>query len=521
MQIKHSGRQLQKKATSNLVIRGTLILTITGLSTRAIGFYNRIFLSNLIGAKELGIYQLIFPLYMVAFSLTTFGNELALTKLVSEYKSRNNMKTANLFFRICLCINLTLGIITAVMMYLFADFLCARILKAPECVPCLRVICIGIPFLSVKGAIHGYFLGQEKSGVHGISDFLEQIAKVLGLYMLSTYYCQQKHYPASFAVWGIVIGEIISFLYSVIALLINKQKTKKEGIDASSHIFYRKAITIFFKNALPLTTNRLALTILQSIEAIIIPTVLQLYYRNSTISLSIYGVFTGMAFPFIMFPSTITNSLSTMLLPAVSSAKNAIQVPYLQNLCNKSLHFCTLIGLFSMNVFYIFGPRIGELIFHNQDAGQYLFLLSFLCPFIYLSTTLASILNGLGYATHNLVLTLLATLIRISFIIISIPKIGMIGYIIGLFVSYIFLTVVCLKKLQKTVEIEFPFLQSIFYPTVFFIFGGVISNFLYEKQIICIHTSPFLSLLLVLTLYATLSLLPFLIQLLKKQTHES
>ena len=99
MKLKKMAFSIKNLITKNLVIKGTLILTITGFATRMIGFYNRIFLADLIGAKELGIYQLIFPLYMVAFSLTTFGNELALTKLVSEYKGRGDMASAKAFFK--------------------------------------------------------------------------------------------------------------------------------------------------------------------------------------------------------------------------------------------------------------------------------------------------------------------------------------------------------------------------------------------------------------------------------------
>ena len=50
------------------IIKGTLILTITGIATKLLGFYNRIFLTRLIGVKELGVYQLIFPVYLLAFS---------------------------------------------------------------------------------------------------------------------------------------------------------------------------------------------------------------------------------------------------------------------------------------------------------------------------------------------------------------------------------------------------------------------------------------------------------------------
>lgn len=495
MNPKRLHRQLFHLFQHNLVIKGTLILTITGLVTRVIGFYNRIFLSHLIGAKELGIYQLIFPIYLVAFSFTTCGNELALTKLVSEYTRRGNHSTAWKFFQTCFVWNLFLAILTASIIYRNADFLCTRILNASGCAPCLRILVLGIPFMAMKGAIHGYFLGLEQSEVHGISDFLEQSAKVIGLYLLATFVCARNTYTAPFAVIGIVIGEIIAFIYSMIALLHHMRTNHLRSCCQPIH--KRQIIHLFLKDSIPLTTNRLALTALQSMESILIPSALLTYYHNSTTSLEIYGIFTGMAFPFIMFPATITNSLSTMLLPAVSSANSTSNRSHLSVLCQKSLQFCLLIGIFSTIVFFIYGSDIGVCFFSNEKAGMYLYQLSLLCPFIYLATTLASILNGLGLSTYNLFLTVLATGIRIGFILIFVPKIGMYGYVSGLFISYLVMTFGCLYRLQKNVTFELSFSRDIFFPVICFVILGTASYLLYRQLL---HLFPSIPKILTLCL---------------------
>lgn len=516
MKISHVLSKIKNMTANNLVIKGTLILTIAGFSTRILGFYNRIFLSGLIGAKEMGIYQLIFPLYMVAFALTTCGNELAVTKLVSEYKSRGDMASARAFFRVCFVVSALLSLTVCFIMRRNALWLCTHILNAPECVNCLKIICLGIPFMSMKGSIHGYFIGLEKSSVHGISDLLEQTAKIFGLYLLATYICVRSSYNAQFAVWGIVIGEVTAFLYSVAALLVHHRKYKNcfQGRPIRKAQIFR----LFAKNSIPLTANRLALTVLQSIEAIMIPTVLLMYYHNSELSLATYGVFSGMAFPFIMFPSTITNSLSTMLLPAVSSANSSLQKPYLVRLCEKSLHFCLLIGIFSTITFYIFGRDIGMLFFQNKEAGMYLYQLSFLCPLIYLATTLASILNGLGFAAHNLLLTMIATVIRIGFIQLLIPKIGITGYTAGMFASYLFLSLACMGKLQKQVPIELHFQESIFLPCCVFTLLGSMAYYLFLKgQSLCPNIPAILLLLGVIGLYGLVGFLPFLAVLYRKK----
>ena len=461
----------------------------------------------------MGIYQLILPLYMVAFALTNYGNELALTKLVSEYKGRKDYATIQSFFRVCFFCNLALGVITSFILYRYADWICIYILKAPECVSCIQVICFGIPFMSMKGAIHGFFLGLEKSSIHGISDLIEQIFKVLSLFLISNYICIRQHYDATFALWGVVIGDFVAFLFSIIALLHHQNKNRALYQTTQASIFPRQTLRLFFKNSIPLTTNRLALTVLQSIESILIPTVLLRYYKNSSASLAHYGTFTGMAFPFIMFPSIITNALSTMLLPAVSSAQSALRHDYLTKLCERSMHFCLTIGFFSFVTFYMFGNEIGLLFFQNKEAGIYLYQLSFLCPLIYLATTLASVLNGLGLATANLLFTGIATVIRISFIQFAIPKFGMTGYILGLFASYLFLTFACLYMVQKQIAFELHFMDSIFLPCCTFTVLGSITYYFYQKISLQISSGQGIHILLLITtimLFGCVSIPPFI-----------
>ena len=57
----------------HILVKGTLILTLSGFLTKIIGFIYRIFLSHTIGAQGMGIYQLIFPVQALCFALTVGG----------------------------------------------------------------------------------------------------------------------------------------------------------------------------------------------------------------------------------------------------------------------------------------------------------------------------------------------------------------------------------------------------------------------------------------------------------------
>ena len=68
----------------NPLIKGTFILTVTGLLTRFMGFFYRIFLSHTFGAVQVGLYQLIFPIY-VLFESVTLTSVLLCVLIISLY----------------------------------------------------------------------------------------------------------------------------------------------------------------------------------------------------------------------------------------------------------------------------------------------------------------------------------------------------------------------------------------------------------------------------------------------------
>ena len=59
--------------SSRNLFRGAAVLTAAGLITRIMGFFFRIFLSHAFGEENVGLYQLIFPVYALCLSVSTFG----------------------------------------------------------------------------------------------------------------------------------------------------------------------------------------------------------------------------------------------------------------------------------------------------------------------------------------------------------------------------------------------------------------------------------------------------------------
>ena len=147
--------------------------------------------------------------------------------------------------------------------------------------------------------------------------------------------------------------------------------------------------------ALPLMGNRLVLNLLSSAEAIWIPSRLVLSGLTSREAFAIYGVLTGMALPFIFFPSAITNSMAVILLPAVAGAQADGREHHIREAVLTSLRYSLYMGILCIGVFTCFGDFLGNIVFHESSAGYFMKVLAWLCPFLYLATTTGSILNGL------------------------------------------------------------------------------------------------------------------------------
>ena len=133
------------------LITGTLILTSAGLVTRLIGFFNRIYLSQLIGAREMGVYQLIFPIYMIAFALCCHGMELTLSQMIAGFASNKETSSSiHLLVRTSLAITLIASMLFSIFLYSFAEEIGLYLLKEESAILCLKLMA---PILTIESHI--------------------------------------------------------------------------------------------------------------------------------------------------------------------------------------------------------------------------------------------------------------------------------------------------------------------------------------------------------------------------------
>ena len=411
----------------NPVIAGTVILTCAGCISRIIGFFYRIFLTHTIGADGIGIYQLCTPVITLSFAITCAGLQTAISRYTARCIAKKDPHTARSYLTVGMLISLAFSAFCMWLLLSYPQEISHIFLKEDACAPLVRALAFSIPCASIHSCVNGYYYGQKKSLFPSVTQLAEQIGRVGFVYVMFCIF-QSKNMTLTpvYAAYGIVAGELISMLFSLTAVGFSR---------ISRHCFtYGKKL---LEMAIPLSANRVLLTLFQSVETILIPRMLIVYGYSRQEALSVFGILTGMAIPVILFPAVLTNSFSTLLLPVVSEAQAEGRADSIRNALLKSIFGCLVLGFGCTLLFLLFGPLLGEVLFHSALAGSFLLSLSWLCPFLYLTTTLTGILHGLGKTSFALFLNVGGCLIRIFFIFVLIPFLGLRAYFWGLLLSHL------------------------------------------------------------------------------------
>lgn len=398
------------------LFRNAAILTVAGFISRIFGFLFRIFLSRSFGEERVGLYQMIFPLYILCLSLSTAGLQTAVSRITAEKTALGHNKEADGVLTAALCLAVVISLIEILVIQDQAGSIAGSLFGDDRCMELILIISYALPFAAVHSCICGRSLGLGDTMLPAASQLIEQCVRILTVVLLWIFLRTCGLTPSiRLAAAGVVAGEMAAALFTVRGLRL--QRPVRAGI---------RELLAF---SAPLTANRTALTLLQSIEAVSIPASLIRYGMSATEAVSLYGVLTGMALPCILFPSALTGSVSTVLLPAVSAASTSGNRRSVFLLLRKAIVSCFSLGLACCLFFLLFGKMIGRFLFHSADAGRFIITLAWICPFLYVNSSLLNAVNGYGRTGTSFLISMSGLLIRIAGVFLAVPQFGIQGYL--------------------------------------------------------------------------------------------
>ena len=428
----------------------SLLMMASSLILQIIKLVFNIYISNNIDKESLGVFHLIMTIYIFGITLASSGISIACTRVVSEEMAVCNDFGVRKSSKMCIYISLIVGILASTIFCFFADFITNVCFHNKVSKIIVYLISIALPIISISSSIIGYFLAVRRVYKTVVGQFLEQISKIMAIVILLKIYLPIGTLEGiCFAlILGDVISEIISFIYLLIIYYFDINKYFNKFINKTNNNFLFRIFRIFA----PVALTSYFRSGLSSIKQLIIPSSLEKSGLSCNTSLSKYGTISGMAMPIIMFPASFLISFASLLIPEFSRFYVHKDYKKIRKYSDKLIIYIFLLSSLISVILFVFGNKIGILIYKDIEVGFYIRLFSLLVPFIYLDIIIDCILKGLDAQVSVMFINIVDLLVSISVIIIFVPLFGIKGYIISIFISEIFNFTLSFSKLMSLIK---------------------------------------------------------------------
>ncbi|KXZ40197.1 stage V sporulation protein B [Alkalithermobacter thermoalcaliphilus JW-YL-7 = DSM 7308] len=411
------------------LLYSTVVLTVSNVFIRLLGFLYKIFLSNTMGTHFLGLFHLVFHFLTMCISITTTGIPVALSCLVSKEKALGNKNSMNNFLISTLYLSFIISIFISIIVILNSKFLSIKMLHSDKYQIIILLITPAVSLITISNILRGYFYGLKKVWICAIGQLLEQIFRILFVISLFLYIKNSNTYIL-IAILAISLGEIVNIFFITVNLINEHDFKMDHHVKFTDFLSNIKTI---IKISFPITFNRIFVEFIKFFNSILIPKKLVLSGMSYNKALSMYGIISGMVFPFLFLPFVIISALVINLIPSLSQELPKKNYSLINKKINFSLALSLVIATLSFIFFILFGDNVCNFVYKNELAGRYLQILSIGGFFMILNHTLSGILHGIGkeyMSTFNNILGLLIELICI-YTLVPIKNINIYGFIYG------------------------------------------------------------------------------------------
>ncbi len=443
-------------------IKNAAILTASSLILRFAGIIFKVWLAAKVGSEGIGLYQLVFSVYMFAATFATSGISTAVTRLVSEELVVGNKKGVQHILVRCIEISLIIAVLTITVLFFGADFIAKRLLNETRAALSLKVLAFSLPFMGIASCVKGYFIARRKATPSSIAQLLEQAVRIVIIMVLVTRYdALGLEYTCAAVLLGDTIAEAVSCLYVCVRCRLDFGRLK---IDAPPTRKPYKLLPAISHIALPITSGRYLNALLRMIENILVPQCLSLGLTGATNGISLFGMIKGMALPILFFPSTLLNALSTLLIPEMSEAAVRGRYGVVRSVAYRIIKITSLVSIIFSALFLTGGRQMGVLIYNNSDVGFLLCALSPIVPFMYLDAIADGILKGLDQQKFTFHTSVGDSAIRILLILLLLQKWGINAFIGIMYFSNFLTCFLNTHRLVKISKLKLDFTNIFFLP---------------------------------------------------------
>ena len=380
-----------------------------GILVRIIGVLYRSPVTSIIGDEGNGYYSIAYNIYAMVLLISSYSIPMAVSKVVSGKLALKQYKEAHKVFRCALIYVLIVGAIASLFTFFGASILVPD--SQTNAIPVLRVLAPAIFLSGFLGVLRGYFQAHSTMMPTSISQIIEQVLNAIisigaALLFIRLFAGDNEDgvpvFGAMGSAAGIVAGVAAGLIFMIFIYRQNRPYFHRHYMQdaAKEESSYREIFRIIFLMITPVILSTFVYNISTTIDQTIFMDVMDYKGMFSDTAAALYGVFSGKYWVLINVPVALANSMSTAMIPAVSSAYTIEDYEECNAQVKQAIHFTMMISIPSAVGLSVLAYPVMQVLFPQKatiDLAVMLLHIGCISVVFYsLSTITNGVLQGIG-----------------------------------------------------------------------------------------------------------------------------
>ncbi|MBQ3971057.1 MAG: polysaccharide biosynthesis protein [Selenomonadaceae bacterium] len=427
----------KKASKGESFLKGTLILTVAGFVVKVIGSLNWIFVSRILGGEGIGLYQMAFPIYFFAMTVSQAGVPVAISIITAERVALKDIYGAKRVFRISMALMLVTGLVFSFLTYFGAQWLIDwHFIRDPRAYMSMVVLAPTVFFVTFLASSRGYLQGWQRMTPTAVSQIVEQIFRVITMIVLANLLLP---WGLEYASAGASLGALAGAVTGLIVLVYYHIRLDRDIERDYGHVLEPtpetkgetswQIIKRIFALSLPVSAASIMLPVVSNLDLMIVPQRLEVAGYSVNQATELFGYLTGMAVPLVNLATILTASMAMSIVPAISEARALKQKDRVYSQTASSVRISNFVCFPAFVIVFVLATPIASLIYNAPGAGPAVMISAVSIVLLGLHQVSTAVLQGLGHTKIPMVNMVLAAVAKVilNWTLTAQPWLGIMG----------------------------------------------------------------------------------------------
>lgn len=481
----------------NKLLKGAALLGGAAVLSKLLGTLQKIPLQNVAGDVAFGIYNAVYPLYILILFAATAGFPIAVSKFVAERVMEGDHSGAKRIVVVSSALLMSAGLLLFLLLYFGAETIAGWI-GISQTVTAIRSVSFALLLSPVLAVLRGYFQGYQNMVPTAVSQVIEQLIRVITMVALLLYlvaFAYDEAWIAAGATFGSVTGAGAGLVVMAVFWRRERRAARvkhvkadlpaygelKGGAEPRSEQDARKVIAAGFETeqvisswqwakritlyAIPVCLGAIVVPLLTLVDTFTMPRLLKASLGNELEAMRQFGLY-NRGFPLVQLVVMVASSMSAVLVPAIAEAKISGRVDLIRFRAEMSVRLAWLIGLGASFGLAFLATPINLMLYTSTEASWTMAVLAFTALFSTLNAVSASVLQGAGAIRTPANALLVAIVLKALGNIVLVPRWGIDGAALSAVIAYAAAAGLNLVQLRRSTGVRFALRPYAISPTL-------------------------------------------------------